>query len=223
MLEAVLFDIDGTLVDSNDAHARAWVRAYAEAGYSIEFTRVRRMVGMGGDRIVATLVAGMSDEHGAGKQISERRKEIFLAEEAPSLRPTPGARALVEAIRERGLKRAIATSAKPEELQAILRGGNIEDLFDTKTTSGDADESKPAPDIVSAALKKAHITAETSLMLGDTPYDVEAARRAGVAIVAVRCGGWGDEDLRDAVATYDDPADVLRNLDSLLERQHARR
>ena len=210
---AILLDVDGTLIDSNDAHAQAWVDAGAEFGYAIEFDRVRWLVGMGGDKVLPELT-GLSEDSEEGKKILDRRGEIFRTKYLPQLKPFPKARELLLRFREEGYKLVVATSASEKDLQALLKQAGVDDVIERATTSDDAAESKPAPDIVVAALKKAHAKPDEAIMLGDTPYDVAAARRAGVEIVAVRCGGWHDEDLAGAVTIYDDPADILKHYSS---------
>jgi HAD superfamily hydrolase (TIGR01509 family) len=213
MTEAVLFDVDGTLVDSNDGHARAWVEAFAEAGYRVPFERVRPMIGMGSDRILPALVPGLSAETEPGKTIAARRARIFLERELDRVRPTRGARALLEAVHGRGARNVVATSAKREELDALLAGGGIADLIDLATTSDDAQSSKPAPDIVVTALQKAGVTPDRAVFVGDTRYDVEAAHRAGLPCVALLCGGSPPADLAEAEAVYADPAELTAALD----------
>ena len=212
-LKAVLLDIDGTLIDSNDAHARAWVGALAEHGYVVPFDKVRPLIGMGGDKMLPMLI-GLDPESGEADRIGESRAERFAAER-PSLRPTPGARELLELFRNSGLALVVATSAAAEEVQAILRQAGVADLIEVSASAGDAERSKPDPDIVQAALRKSGQTAAHCIMIGDTPYDVEAANRARVSCVALRCGGgWTDEDLRNASAIYDDPANLLAHFDA---------
>jgi HAD superfamily hydrolase (TIGR01509 family) len=206
--KAVLFDIDGTLIDSNDAHARAWVAALAEAGHEVPFERVRPLIGMGGDRVLPALVPGLSDDTEPGKTITTRRLEIFKERELAGLHPTNGARELLEAVRERGARVVMATSAKKAELDDLLAVGNFGPLVDVASTSDDAEESKPAPDIVTAALKKGGVEAPDAVMVGDTKYDIEAAHKAGVACVGLLCGGNPRETLREAEAAYSDPAEL---------------
>ena len=213
MTKAVLFDIDGTLIDSNDAHARAWVAALAEAGHDVPFERVRPLIGMGGDRVLPLLVPGLTEDDEEGKAIAQRRLEIFKERELPHLRPTRGARALLEAVRARGARVVMATSAKGAELKDLLAVGDFEPLIDDASTSDDADSSKPAPDIVTASLKKAGVDAHEAVMGGDTQYDVTAAHNAPVACVALLCGGNPRETLREADAVYDDPAELTVRLD----------
>lgn len=210
---AILLDVDGTLIDSNDAHAQAWVDTGAEFGYEIDYERVRWLIGMGGDKVLPELT-GLEEESAEGKKILDRRGVVFRDKYLPQLRAFPHARELLVRLRDDGYKLVVATSASEDDLKALLEQGGFDDIIDRATTSDDAEESKPAPDIVQAALKKAKVTADAALMLGDTPYDIGAARRAGVDIIAVRCGGWEDEELHGAVAVYDDVADLLTNYSS---------
>ena len=210
-IRAALLDIDGTLIDSNDAHARAWVAAGAELGYDIHFDRVRPLIGMGGDR-VTPMMTGHDEDSPEGERIGERRGEIFREQHLQALVPTRGARALLERMKAAGLELVVATSASKEDMNVLLERAGIRDLIEERTSSSDADASKPAPDIVEAALALAGVEPSEAIMLGDTPYDVAAARNAGVECVALRCGGrWTDGDFAGAIAIYDDPADLLAN------------
>jgi phosphoglycolate phosphatase-like HAD superfamily hydrolase len=208
----VILDVDGTLVDSNDAHACAWVEAFADQGITVAFERVRRAIGMGGDKLMPA-VAGIEEDSPAGKRISERRGEIFKTRYMPSLRPFSRVRELVQRMVEDGLALAVASSAKEDELIPMLKIAGVHDLISTKTSSDDAESSKPDPDIVRAALKRTGAEPASAVMLGDTPYDVEAALGAGIRIVGVECGGWRKDDLRGAVEVYADPADLLARYD----------
>ena len=210
-LHAVLLDIDGTLLDSNDAHARAWVSAFADHGYVIPFASVRPLIGKGGDKLIPELT-GLDPDSGEAARIGESRAEIFRERELPSLVPTPGARALLERLTALGFELTVATSAKADEVTALLQQAGVADLIHTASSADDAERSKPDPDIVRAALRQANRRAGECVMLGDTPYDVEAAARARVPCVTLRCGGWSDAALAGAVAVYDDPADLLAHL-----------
>jgi HAD superfamily hydrolase (TIGR01549 family) len=210
--EAVILDVDGTLVDSNDAHARAWVDALAERGNHVPFPEVRRLIGMGGDKLLPR-VAGIAADGPEGKAISARRQEIFLRRYLPLVGPFPCTRELLERIRADGMTLVVASSAKEEELRPLLEIAGASGLVEDTVSSDDAKRSKPDPDIVRAALAKTGRRAEEVVMIGDTPYDLEAARRAGVGFVAVRCGGWDDEAFPGALAVYDDPADLLARYD----------
>jgi HAD superfamily hydrolase (TIGR01509 family) len=208
----VILDVDGTLVDSNDAHAHAWVAAFAERGLAVTFETVRRMIGMGGDKLVPA-ATGHPEDEAAVAGIGERRAAIFRDRWLPTVRALPASRALVEALRDRGLGLVIGSSAKSDELGPLLDLAGVADLVPLRTSSDDADRSKPEPDIVSEALKKLDLPAGEVVMIGDTPYDVIAAERAGVATIALRSGGWDDAALAAAIAIYDDPADLLAQLD----------
>lgn len=214
MYEAVLLDVDGTLVDSNDAHAHAWVAAFAEAGIRVDFAEVRRRIGMGGDKLMPE-VSGLTEGTPDGDRISKRRAEIFKTEWLPRLERFRDADRLVAALQARGLTVVAASSAKEGELRPLLEIAGASSLVGNATSSDDAEESKPDPDIIQAALARARSVPARAVMIGDTPYDVEAARRAGVAVVAFRCGGWGDADLNGAIAIYDGPWDLLARLDDL--------
>lgn len=211
-LLAVLLDVDGTLVDSNDAHARAWLQAMAEFGVGGDFTTVRRLIGKGGDKLLPE-AAGIDAESEKGKAISKRRGEIFKSEFLPTLSPFPGVKELLAHMQAVGLRLAVASSAKKDELRDLLRVCGADKFIEVSTSSDDAEESKPDPDIIHAALEQVAVSADKAILLGDTPYDVEAATRAGVKAVALRCGGWLDADLRGAMAIYDSPADLLAHFE----------
>ena len=211
-IEAVLLDVDGTLVDSNDAHAQAWSDALREAGHEIGSETVRPLVGMGSDKLLPKLT-GIDAESEEGKALIERRTRIFAKEYLPTVRPFPKAREMLERLRADGFKLVVATSASDDELRGLLRALGAEWLLDDATSSSDADRSKPDPDIVRAAVDKAGVGPASCVMIGDTPYDVAAATRSGVRIIGLRCGGWGDEDLKGAIAIHDDPVDLLARYD----------
>lgn len=210
---ALLLDVDGTLVDSNDSHARAWVEALGEAGRVVSFERVRAQIGKGGDKILPEL-ASVDDESPEGKKISERRSAIFEERYLPGLQAFPRVRELLVAARERGWHLVVASSAKEEEVEVLLERANVKDLVEATTSSDDAERSKPDGDIIRAALDRAGCAPGDALMLGDTPYDVEAARKAGVGTIALRCGGWDDRALDGALAVYDDAAALLAQLEA---------
>jgi phosphoglycolate phosphatase-like HAD superfamily hydrolase len=212
-IRAVLFDIDGTLLDSNDAHAHAWLDSLRGHGRSVPFELVRSKIGMGGDKLLAE-VAGIDHESPEGLSIAERRASILRAHYLPDLGPFHGSRVLVDRLRSRGLVCAAVSSASADDIADLLRAAGVADLIDVIVSADDADRSKPDPDLVEIALERVGVTAAEALMIGDTPYDIEAALKANVAVVALRCGGgWSDRDLAGAVAIYDDPADLSSQLD----------
>jgi len=208
VLRGVLFDVDGTLVDSNAAHASSWADTLREAGYDVPFDVLWPMIGMGGDKLLPA-ACGIEIDSDAGNALSKRRWEIFQRDYLEKLRPTPGARDLVQRMKDDGLELIVASSASGDELGALMKAAEVADLFEKTTSSSDAEESKPDPDIVQAAVKKSGMKPEELIMLGDTPYDVEAAIGAHVKLVGVLCGGWTAIELSGATAIYSDPADVL--------------
>lgn len=167
------------------------------------------MIGMGGDKLLPA-ATGIESASAIGERLTKRRWEIFRKKYLPSLRPTPGARELVEQMKSDGLKLVVATSAGGDELDSLLEVAGVGDLMDARASSSDARESKPDPDIVQAAVRASRIKPENLVMLGDTPYDVQAAIGAHVNLVALLCGGWTELELSGATALYDDPADLLR-------------
>jgi HAD superfamily hydrolase (TIGR01509 family) len=207
-IRCVLLDVDGTLVDSNDAHARAWAEAFREAGFDIPEGRVRRLVGMGGDKLIPT-ATGLHGEDPRAKALAERREEIFLQRYLRTVRPLPRVRELVERLREDGRSVGVASSAQEEALRPLLEIAGVEELLHAATSGSDAERSKPDPDIVAAALRRLGCRPAEAVLIGDTPYDVEAGTRAGVPVIAFRSGGWDDAALREAVALYDGAADLL--------------
>jgi HAD superfamily hydrolase (TIGR01509 family) len=211
-LEGILLDVDGTLVDSNDAHAHAWVKALAKRGIDVPFAIVRRLIGKGGDKLLPA-VSGLAADSAEGEVISRLRKEIFLHEFLPSLRPFSGVKELLGRMKSEGLRLAVASSAKEDELGALLKICEAREFIEERTSSDDAENSKPDPDIIHAALTKIGLPASKVILMGDTPYDVEAALRASVGVVALRCGGWRDDDLAGATAIYDDVEDLLTHYD----------
>jgi HAD superfamily hydrolase (TIGR01509 family) len=215
LLRGVIFDVDGTLVDSNDAHAQSWVDTFAETGYNVPFDAVRPLIGMGGDKLLPKTI-GVAVDSDEGKKLTKRRSEIFRTHYLPHLKPLEGSRDLMLRVRAEKLKRVVATSAKDEELEGLLKAAQVADLMEEKATASDAKRSKPDPDIVKAAIEESELPASDLVMIGDTPYDVEAATRAKVRVIAFRSGGWKDADLRGAVEIYDGPGDLLRNYESSL-------
>jgi HAD superfamily hydrolase (TIGR01509 family) len=211
--KAVLLDVDGTLIDSNDAHALAWVEVGKEFGFAIDYEHVRWLIGMGGDKVLPELT-GIDAESEKGKQILARRGEIFRNQYLPTLKPFEGTRELLEQISRDGMRLVVATSASEEDLDGLLKQAGIDDLIDNAANADDAEESKPAPDIVEAALRRAKARPGEAIMIGDTPYDVAAATRAGVPIIGFTCGGWEAEELRGAIAVHEGPAHLVSEYSS---------
>jgi HAD superfamily hydrolase (TIGR01509 family) len=217
-LKAVLLDVDGTLVDSNDAHAQAWLEVFEHNGYRTTFERVRELIGEGGDKVLPQVTGLEADSH-EGKRLSTERAALFRRAYLPQLRPFPKAEALLRRLKGAGLRLVVASSAKEEELGPLLDVCGATSLVEAQTSSDDAQRSKPDPDIVHVALQRAACSAGEAVMLGDTPYDVTAAVRAGVGAIALRSGGHPDSALRQALAIYDDVADLLANFETSIFAQ----
>ncbi|MFO0851338.1 MAG: HAD family hydrolase [Gemmataceae bacterium] len=216
----VILDLDGTLVDTNGRHVEAWRRAFARFGYDVPAARIGPQIGKGGDQLVPALIGAEAADRD-GEQLREEHGRQFVAIAAAEAIPVfPGAVELIEALKRRGVQTALATSSNDKHLTATFRscGVDFADLVDERTTADDADASKPAPDLVHAALAKLGLAAGECAMLGDTPYDGEAAGKAGVRFWAVRCGGFPEEVLKAAGAAVvlQDPAEVYASLDRLL-------
>lgn len=211
-LKAVLFDIDGTLIDSNDAHTQAWVQTLQRHGRHVSYEQIRSVIGKGSDKVFDE-VLGIESDSALAKQITNDRTRLLLNSFIPNLVPTPGARPLVQRMKSEGLRLVIASSSG-EELPALLAQAGLTDLLDTAVSSDEVKASKPDGDIIEVALRKAGVEPSEAVMIGDTPYDIAAAKAAGVKCIAVRCGGyWDDAALSDAAAIFDDPATLLRQWD----------
>ena len=211
-----VIDVDGTLVDTNYHHAVAWYRALRSLGETFPLWRIHRRIGMGGDQFVAAL-GGDEVEERIGDAARERWVEEFdlLIDEIAVL---PGARELLVDLRERGHRVVLASSGKPQHTNRFLDLLDARELAEEWTTSDDVEVTKPAPDLLQVALKKLGEPDDApSVMIGDSVYDVEAARKAGMPAVVVRSGGFGDDELRDAgaVAIVDTPGDLRAALDDL--------
>lgn len=210
-VETLIFDVDGTLIDSNAAHAETWAQALQEHGIAAAVGKIRPLVGMGGDKLLAA-VAALEDDSPLGKSLVRRKKALF-ADRLPGLQPTRGARLLLEHLREQGVTVGVATSADGQEMEALLEQAGVADLLPARASKDDAAESKPDPDIVEAALKQLRARPGSTAMVGDTPYDIAAAKQSGVITIALRCGGyWRDEELQEAYDIFDDPAALLEHL-----------
>ena len=218
MIKAVIFDIDGTLVDSVDLHAQAWKEAFKHYGKDIPFQQVRRQIGKGGDQLMPVFFSRDElDEF--GEEMEEYRSELYRREFLPRVRPFPKVRELFERIRTDDKRIALASSAKKEELAVYKSVARIEDLVEEETSADDANKSKPHPDIFQAALKQlGDVAAAEVVVVGDTPYDAEAAGKLRLRTLGVLAGGFPERELRAAgcVAIYDDPADLLARYDETM-------
>jgi HAD superfamily hydrolase (TIGR01549 family) len=222
VIEAVIFDIDGTLVDSVDLHAQAWKEAFKHFGKDVPYQQVRHQIGKGGDQLMPVFFTREELER-FGEEMEEYRGKLYKRDFLQRVRAFPKVRELFERIKQDGKRIALASSAKADELSAYKRIAEIEDLVEKETSADDAEKSKPHPDIFEAALDELKdIEPARAVVIGDTPYDAEAAGRAGLRNrIGVLCGGFPERELRAAgmVEIYQDPADLLmRYEDSMIRR-----
>ena len=218
MIKAVIFDVDGTLIDSNDFHAEAWKKAFAEEGYEFPLEKIRQQIGKGADTLLPEFLTENENKK-YGDRIAERRGEIFKKEYLDRVQPFAKVREIFEKIRADGKKIALASSSKKDEVKEYEKIANIEDLVEHETSSDDAEKSKPEPDIFQAALKLlGNPQPSEVVVVGDTPYDAEAAKKAGIKIIGVLCGGFSKETLEKAgcAEIYKNPADLLANYEQSL-------
>ncbi|AXC10412.1 putative phosphatase [Acidisarcina polymorpha] len=199
MLEAVLCDMDGTLVDSNALHAEAWSRTFAHFGIVVGFDEALHQIGKGGDQIIPTFVSRESLPR-LEKPIKEYRSSLFHREYFNRIKAFPGSRELLLKMRAVGLRIAVASSSEKDDLEKLKEIAGIADLVEKETSSDDANQSKPEPDIFQAALDRLGVQPAEAIALGDTPWDIEAASKAGVPTIAVTSGGWTEEELLQAGA-----------------------
>lgn len=208
---AVLFDIDGTLVDSNYIHVDAWSRAFADAGFSVPSWRIHRCIGMDGDKLLESLVG--SADSAAALEAKDLHSEYY-EDASGRLQVLPGARELLQRMDDSGLTVVLATSAPEDELATLRDLLDVEDIVSVVTSAEDADVAKPSPEIVEVALQRAAVDPSNAVMIGDSVWDMKAATRVGVSSIGVRCGGVPDAELRaaGAAAVYEDPADIVEHL-----------
>ena len=211
MIEAVIFDIDGTLIDSVDLHARAWQDALAHYGHRVPYEELRRQIGKGGDQLMPVFVPA-EELAKIEKELEKFRGDLFKRNYLARVRPFTDVPELFRHIRDDGKRIALASSAKKDELKTYKTLAGIDGLVEEETSSDDADRSKPHPDIFEAALERLGKPDPARVMVvGDTPYDVEAATKAGLRTLGVTCGGWTEAELRKAGAhaVFRSPADLL--------------
>ncbi len=212
----VIFDVDGTLVDSVDEHAEAWRRAFLEFGRDVPFAHVRSQIGKGADQLLPVFFTEDELEK-CGEELREYRAELFRREFLPKLRPFPQVRELLRRLSRDGLKVALATSSRGDELEHYVRLCGAEDLLDATTKKEDVEKSKPHPDIFAAALERlGRPEPRDTVVVGDAPYDVLAASKLDLRTICVLSGGFPEEDLRTAGcrAIYRDPSDLLAHYES---------
>ena len=214
-MQAAIFDIDGTLLDSVDLHAKAWVEAFAHFGVDTAERDVRRQIGKGADELMPVFLPAERIARQSA-DIAAFRSDLFKRTYLDAVRPFPGVRALFEHIRAAGLRIALASSGKRSEVEHYQELLGIGDLVDAATSADDADRSKPHPDIFEAVRDKlSGIRPDAMIVIGDTPYDAEAAAKAGLQTIGMLCGGFPEADLTAAgcIAIYRDPRDLLGRFD----------
>lgn len=210
VIKAVLFDLDGTLVDSNDQHVLVWQQVFAGIGHAFDRQRLHDQIGKGADMLVPALLPGA--DAATAERLGEAHGELYRAKYLGGVKPFPYARELLAKVRAAGQQVVLASSASQAELDHYLTLLDAHDLVAATTCADDVEHSKPAPDIFATALARvAPLAANEVIVVGDTPYDVEAAQAAGIASIALRSGGFADAALRDAgaVAIYDDVSGLL--------------
>ena len=212
MLKAILFDIDGTLVDSNDLHVSVWDEVFRTAGHQFDRQILHDQVGKGADNYVPSLVPDISEEE--AERLGDEHGRIYKESYIARARPFPGARELLQHCRKLGYKVVLASSASGEELEHYLKLLDAADLVDAHTSADDVGHSKPCPDIFATAREKVGVAPHEALVVGDTPYDIEAAAAAGMKTIAVRSGKFPDEALSRAIAIFDDVAELLARFDA---------
>jgi HAD superfamily hydrolase (TIGR01549 family) len=208
--KAAIFDEDGTLVDSVDLHALAWHEAMVKFGHDVGFEQARGQIGKGGDKLIPHFLSEDA-QRDHGKEMEEWRGKRFKSEYLPLVRPFSAVPDLLRRVKDNGVRIAVASSAKKDELDEYLDIAGVADLIDVTTCSDDVEESKPAPDIFEAVLKKLEVQGPDAVAIGDTPYDAEAARKAKIATIGVLCGGFTESSLRQAgcIEVYPGPAALL--------------
>jgi membrane protein len=211
MPKAILFDIDGTLVDSNNFHVLAWAEAFHAAGHDFRLSELHAHIGKGADNYVQALIPEASDEQ--AEELGDAHGKLFRKHYFDRLQPFPSARDLLTRCKEEGLTVVLASSASAEELDHHLDVLGVREIVDGFTSADDVGHSKPCPDIFEAAAKKAGVAPDEALVVGDTPFDIKAAQNAGMKAIAVRSGLFSDEQLAGAIAIYDDVAELLARFD----------
>lgn len=211
---AALFDIDGTLVDSNDLHAEAWAEAFRHFGHDIPVDRIRFQIGKGGDNLIPTLLPDLGEDE--REELDDYRGALFKRDYLHRARPFPGVRALFERLRQHDVAIVLASSSGREEVDHHIESLGVGGLIGASTSRDDVERSKPCPDIFEAALGKAGDVDKARVrVIGDSPWDMKAAARIGLKAIGFRCGGFADSDLEAAGAAvlYDGPEDLLRRFD----------
>lgn len=223
-MRAAIFDIDGTIIDSVDLHAKAWQEAFQHFGYNFSFDETRSQIGKGGDQLLPALLP-KNEADAKGKEISDYRSKLFKQKYMSQVKPFPQVRPLFQRLLAGGWKIALASSAKGDELEKYKQMAQVADLLAAQTSSDDAEKSKPNPDIFLAALEHlGNPDPQDCLVVGDSPYDAEAASKAGMQAIGVLCGGFKLDELKGAgyKGIFKDPADLLARYDEAFQLEEYR-
>jgi HAD superfamily hydrolase (TIGR01509 family) len=215
MIRAAIFDVDGTLIDSVDVHARAWQIALEHFGHKESFEKVRHQIGKGGDQLLPVFLS-KQELKDKGEELEKFRSDLYKREFMHTVKPFPKVRELFLKLKDSGMQAVLASSAKEDELDYYKKLCNVDDLIEDSTSADDAEKSKPYPDIFQAALAKTKgVRPEEAIVVGDTPYDIIAAKRAGIESIGMLSGGFPEQELRDSgcIAIYKDPEDLLENFE----------
>jgi HAD superfamily hydrolase (TIGR01509 family) len=212
--QAILLDIDGTLIDSNDKHAECWVRAFAHFGKEVEWRVIREQIGKGGDLLVPDTL-NAREMRDIGEPLKKHRGELWKKEYMKGVRPFPGVVECIRTFAAQGIKLAFASSSNPDEVEYYVELLGVGDLLEGTTSKEDAQLSKPSPEIFQAALDRVKSDPARTFAVGDTPYDVLAAHRIPLPVVALRCGGFAEELLAKAEFVFDDLNQMTRELDRI--------
>ena len=212
MIQAVIFDLDGTVVDSNDLHVEAWREAFREYGKDFPTRELHRHIGKGGDKYLPEFLSERELRE-FGKELEQFRGDLFKRNYIERVRPFPKVKELFERIRDDGKRIALASSGSEADVDHYVELAVLGELIESRTSKSDVEHSKPSPDVFASALSLLHLQPQDAIVIGDTPYDVQAAKKIGLPTVAVLCGGFPEDELRasGAIAIYRDPADLLES------------
>ena len=212
MVQAVIFDLDGTVVDSNDLHAEAWREAFQHYGKDFPINALHHQIGKGGDKYLPEFLS-TAEIREFGSELEEFRSDLFKRKYLERVKPFPRVRELFQRIRDDGKRIALASSGNDAEVSHYVKLAELGELIEAQTTKSDVAHSKPSPDVFTSALSLLHVQAQDAIVIVDTPYDVQAAKKIELPTVAVLCGGFPEDELRasGAIAIYRDPADLLES------------
>jgi HAD superfamily hydrolase (TIGR01509 family) len=212
VIQAVIFDLDGTVVDSNDLHVEAWQEAFREYGKDFPPEELHRQIGKGGDKYLPEFLSERELRE-FGKELEQFRGDLFKRKYIERVRPFPKVKELFERIRDDGKRIALASSGNETEVEHYVKLAVLGELIESRTSKSDVEHSKPSPDVFTSALHLLHVSPQEAVVIGDTPYDVQAAKKIELPTIGLLCGGFPEDELRasGAIAIYRDPADLLES------------